>query len=149
MFKPIIHIRCKGYTCRSRFKRYLTIKCIRRLLLTVYIFVFKFTLDLRVYILSIVLDKSMPQNNKYSSTYMKVKSHLGHIKIENTIIFIKNQYAKIKLIKIQQTFRKMVLFEKVNTSRPISLFGIQKYFLMRKYISCTNINIFFSKKQDE
>lgn len=140
MFKPIIHIRCKGYTCRSRFKRYLSIKCIRRLLLTVYIFVFKFTLDLRVYILSIVLDKSMPQNNKYSSTYMKVKSHLGHIKIENTIIFIKNQYAKIKLQKIQQTFRKMVLFEKVNTSRPISLFGIQKYFLMRKYISCTNKN---------
>lgn len=40
----------------------------------------------------------------------------------------------------------MVLFEKVNTSRPISLFWIQKYFLMRKYISCTNINIFFSKK---
>lgn len=106
-------------------------------------FCHKFTLDLRVYILSIVLDKSMPQNNKYSSTYMKVKSHLGHIKIENTIIFIKNSYAKIKLLKIQQTFRKMVLFEKFNTSRPISLFGIQKYFLMRKYISCTNINIFF------
>lgn len=96
-------------------------------------FCHKFTLDLRVYILSIwTRQKHVSKQQILASTYMKVKRHLGHIKIENTIIFIKNSYAKIKLLKIQQTFRKMVLFEKFNTSRPISLFGIQKYFFDEK-----------------
>lgn len=83
----------------------------------------------------------------FVSTYMKVKSHLGHIKIENTIFFFKNQYAKIKLQKIQQTFRKWCSLKKLT---PVDKFLCLEYkntFLMRKYISCTNINIFFSNKK--
>lgn len=85
----------------------------------------------------------MPQNNKYSSTYRKVKRHLGHIKIENTIFFLLKTSMPGSSYK-RSTFSKY--FEKWR-SRPIFLFRIQKYFFDEKIYFFIQILKSFSKNR--
>lgn len=97
-----------------------------------------------------VLDKSMPQNNKYSSTYRKVKSHLGHIKIENTIFFLLKTSmpgSSYKRSTFSKYFEKWRSLEKLTPVDHFFLFRIQKYFFDEKIYFFIQILKSFSKNR--
>lgn len=93
----------------------------------------------------------MPQNNKYSSTYCKVKSHLGHIKIENRIFFLLKTSmpgSSYKRSTFSKYFEKWRSLEKLT---PVDHFFCLEYkntFRRENIFFYTNIKIIF-QKQDE
>lgn len=90
----------------------------------------------------------MPQNNKYSSTYCKVKSHLGHIKIENRIFFLLKTSmpgSSYKRSTFSKYFEKWRSLEKLT---PVDIFFFLEYkniFSTRKYIFLYKYKNHFSK----